>query len=404
MPAKEVFEELGILDAPMPVNPLETIGISKELAAELLTEDPTGQSLRLASSGLHRALVQLYHPDKPNHNVDRFQAVTDANQQIQEAAVSSIMRWSRKVESAGQKEVNATREEQVKVVTRGSKLLREIFSGVDTSESYIHFPKSHGLVVQNDSGNHLIKHESDINSSSITNCNSIVGLGEDPYMRYDDIARQDVIEDFIIEDAQHKGYTPSDVSHIFVNGRGNILMYSRDSEVISDAGDTQASRQAEHERTKGTKDEDKNYMSYSNYDFRSSEPRLLNLTFNKRHGLAGVRVLDFAAKRGYGNETVRKVFKKPFGYEVIGSLEGEVFMNKLRGMIGQSLYRPIDTSEKAKEFPLVLRSFTEKELFTIDSSYTPKLDHGNYLVLRDPKSNLLIATEARIASFLRSSD
>ena len=56
---RKLFEELGLLSEPLPPNPYDELGITQELAHELLTVDKSGETLRALANSAFRALHRL---------------------------------------------------------------------------------------------------------------------------------------------------------------------------------------------------------------------------------------------------------------------------------------------------------------------------------------------------------
>ncbi len=164
---RRLFEGLG-LDQPQPqeINPLQTLGVDRGFAQELLGEDRTGATVKLVVHGLYRALARVYHTDvvdSNTQNAERFNGIVRAHDRVAEASPQELARWAKPDRTTGARPASSSQTQKsnarAEIATDMVRSTMELgnnplhFSQFQWSQGALLVRDKRPLLLQNDPGN-----------------------------------------------------------------------------------------------------------------------------------------------------------------------------------------------------------------------------------------------------------
>lgn len=157
-----LFEELGLLEEEEQVNPFEALGLNPDFARELLSEDRSGEAVRIAANGMYRSLSRLYHPDNGSLADDgRFQQIAQAKDRVLEASPAALSRWSKTERTASSAQTERLKAEQRDLLRQAG---RQMEIGMGLGRHALHFSRlslAQGVLLQRGPGLLLMRQKPD---------------------------------------------------------------------------------------------------------------------------------------------------------------------------------------------------------------------------------------------------
>lgn len=394
---RRLFEEIGLLNEEVQANPYQTLGLSQDFASEILTEDPSGDTLRGLAGALHKSLSRRYHPDvKPTGDSERFRAITDADKRIADASISSLVRWAKenRTSTSSSSQLRKLQNDNEIFVEKATDVLQATF---EASNNPLHFSRledAQGVLLTREKSTMLMRQDE---TGGVQVRNGVVAdLGSLKAATHETQAF-----DFrrFLSHNQSFGIEPNTdiVGYLDDNGRASIL--SNELKFIMDITDPVEARRRQRQRTSSAQN---TLNDGTDQWLRRNDPVLImtktpDPASSKR---PAARIVSFPdTLRGY-NSSRKLTWELPM--EVVGSVADKKFFSQMRSNknLGAVAISGSDNQRSLNYFNMI--SAQARHIIDQAPGYTPLLQKGNSLMMYDEVSRSPIVTDAMIIGMIGS--
>lgn len=385
---KKLFEELGLLNDKPQENPFEVLGLDLKFASELLKDDPDGVALRVATSGLHRALAKIRHPDAGG-DTGEYQKVKDAYDKIEAASPSLLRQWTRQERSQSseqlRKKLQVERElfidQTTDLIQRNLELggHPKHFSRLEWSQGVLLQRASTSLLMQQVEGGLRV-----LRGRAATQSGGEAADFESQVFDFQSFLRQH--ESFGIEPGTRI------VTFIDENGRASIL--HPDLTFMMDITDPVEERRKKrnnlphHERVR---------IWGSDAWSRWADPLIFITDTPTNDTPPSVNQIVTFPKKAGGRNVAWEI-----SMEVAGTVEDAGFFNRMKHTrtIGAAAITGSSTRRTSNYFNLAAAK--TRALIEEDTGYSPLLKEGGSLLLFDTTTGVPVATDTKVIGMIGS--
>ncbi len=393
---RRLFEEIGLLDEEVQANPYQVLGLSQDFATEMLAEDPSGETLRSITGALHKALARQYHPDVgKTADPERFRGITEADQRIAGASISSLSRWAKENRhaSSSSTQVNKLREDNEKFVTKATDVLQ---NSLEYGSHPLHFSRledSQGVLLKRQRSSLLLRQDEvgvTVRGGQVANLDSLKAT-----------THETQAFDFrgFLSKHQSFGIAPDTpiVGYIDETGRASIL--SSELVFMMDVTDPVNDRRMQREKLSAT---EKTMNDGTDQWLRTKDPVVIitktpNAVATKRPEAQIITFPNLLSAQGS-----RRELTWDLSMEVVGSVADKKFFSQMRSNTDLGAIA-LAGSEKQKTLSYFNMIATQaRHLIEQAPGYTPLIQHGNSLMLFDKSNHLPVITDASILGVMGS--
>ncbi len=395
---RQLFEELGLTTGEAPTNPYNTLGLDPEFARKLLQEDPTGAALKTVTSGLHRALSKIYHTDREGADPAKYDEVVKADQKINLASGSALLRWSRAERPGSVPQAKKMQEQQAALLGRAANILQ---TTVELGQHPHHFSQLHlaqGVLMRRGARTLLMRSGAEDGvqiipgtTTALNDGNSIKAVDR-PSHAFDFRSFMNAHDSFGIE--------PETDIVTYVNERGRTSILRPDLTFMMDITDPVADYR--RRRQAASNDLFRQKGSLSDLWLRTADPLLyisrIPAVGDYRDSTA--QIVQFTS--WLGPKRSGKSLARELTMEAAGSVGDPNFYNKVRNdrVAGALALSGTGASSETSYFNTI--ALPSERLIELGIDYSPLMTTGNSLLLRDISTNLPVVTDAQVVGMIGS--
>lgn len=382
---RDLFEELGLLAQEQETNPFTDLGISVELARQLLDENSKGDTLRFVATGMYRTLSRVYHPDIDPSKTEYFKKISGANTRVEKAKKDELMRWTRREQTIGTAKVSQEQSRREVIASRAAQLLSVNMELGSHPQHFSQLRWAQGVLLRHKEAT-LLARPAKEGLQVIKGEEFALDRARLP------VSRQTQAFDFQRFLLQHHsfGLEPETNIAAYIDDTGRATLLNTDLSFMMDITDPVSAYR--RRRVKSTRAEREAADGADGWT-RSTDPGLL---FTQVPGPTSLtetqsKFISFPLSK-------KLTFNRSVPLDVAGSIEDTEFFRTVR--FNRSAGAAALGGRKSMPAHFGMTSVPALQLIEQDPQYTPLIAPGNSLLLFDPRSRLPVVTDAEIIGMI----